>query len=150
MNRQAAKRTGTTGLLASGSSGAWELAIDESVADKPEWYAQIEGPAIDVYFAIHSPEAMVDALRFLRRLPAGEDQKAASLRIGTFGRAGVTLYRDDEFVDRCFLVIGADGKSCLRLTLAGEDLESFVEALRQVDADLGTQPTRARHKTNHR
>jgi hypothetical protein len=44
------------GLLANGSSGSWEVSIDESVSGTERWFAQIEGPSLWLYFEIPSPE----------------------------------------------------------------------------------------------
>ncbi len=138
-------RTGAgMGLAANGSSGSWEVAIDETTTGTQQWFAQIEGPLVYLYFPIESPSAVDQVLRFLERhgsatdkdRTAGEDSDAGSIRLARFGRSPILLTRDDEFPDRCFLVIGPAGNPSVRLTLAGEDLRSLAAALRQARQDL--------------
>ena len=65
----------------------------------------------------------------------GQDNKD-HLTLGRFGPAAVSLFRDNEEFPRYFLVVGAGGRSSLRLSLAGEDITHFIEALRQVVDDI--------------
>jgi len=53
------------GLLAIGSSGRWEISIDEAISGTERWFAQIEGPLIWLYFEIPSPEVISKEIRFL-------------------------------------------------------------------------------------
>jgi hypothetical protein len=132
------------GLVATGSSGAWSIDLDETTSGEAKWFVQIEGPAVYLYFQIPSPATIDSLLQFLDRHPVPLDGEQTlesngiddSLRIGNFGRTAVTMIRDNEFPDRCFLVLGPSGESCVRLALSGEELRMFTEALRQVREDL--------------
>jgi hypothetical protein len=53
------------GLLALGSSGPWEVAIDETMSGPARYFAQIEGPALYLYFEIPTIELIEDVLDFL-------------------------------------------------------------------------------------
>ena len=48
----------------------------------------------------------------------------------------VSLVRDDEYEDRCFLIVGPGDSPVVRYSFAGEDLENLIEALRQANQDL--------------
>jgi hypothetical protein len=128
----------TTGLTAYGRSGPWEIAIDESIAGPDRWFAQIEGPSVYVYFEIPSPDLINETMQFLDcgRADVGHGPRAATLTLGASRSMPVNLVRDDEFSDRCFLVIeGQDGLH-VRFTFAGEDLTHLIESLRQAKEDL--------------
>jgi hypothetical protein len=130
------------GLLANGSSGSWEIAIDETISGKDRWFAQLEGPAISFYFEIPSPRIIDDTIDYLGpgcSSPQGNSQSAnrnAPLRIGGDKRMPVSLVRDDEFADRIFLVVGSDSAPVIRYTFSGPDISMMLEALRQVKEDL--------------
>src|SRR5262249_38485609 len=132
------------GLAATGSAGSWSIDLDETTAGEAKWFAQIEGPSVYLYFQVPSPALIDRLLQFLDRrpVPLGGEQTLESngiddsLRISHFGRTPVGMIRDNEFPDRCFLVLGPSGESCLRLALSGEDLQMFTEALRQVREEL--------------
>ena len=57
------------GLLANGSSGSWEVSIDQSVSGTERSFAQIEGPSLWLYFEISSPDIIPKIIQFL--LPPG-------------------------------------------------------------------------------
>jgi hypothetical protein len=133
----------TLGLLANGSSGPWDINLDEYSGERDKYFVQIEGPVLYLYFEIPSPRMIGTMLQYLqRRSPsasvAGKTlaERTEALRIGAFGRASVNLVWDDEFVDRCFLIVGVSGKPSLRLTLWGEEIRHLSDALRQVLEDL--------------
>jgi hypothetical protein len=135
------------GLLANGSSGRWDIAVDESL-DGNEWFMEIDGPQTYLVFQLVDLEVVRTALRFLRS-PSGSEAIPRSdggpgdldLTLGRFGSSSVSLVWDNEDFPRCFLVIiGPQGRYTLRLSLAGEDLEMFRDALRQVVEDLPEPP----------
>jgi hypothetical protein len=129
------------GLLANGSSGAWDVAVDETTSGPDRWFVQLEGPAIYCSFEIPSPWTVSEALQFLRgrtageRLHAGASEKNCSLVIGKHAKTPVVLVRDDEYRDRCFLVIGPD-TALARLSIAGKDLKDLTDALQQAAEDI--------------
>jgi hypothetical protein len=142
MNREFQQATESYGLLAFGSSGSWEVSIDESREREDEWSAEIESPNIYLLFSLPSPSIVPRMLRFLeqpvegRQLDDGLRKGEDSLTIGKFGQASVALVWDDEDSGRCFLVIGAEAKSTMHLTLQCEDVKRLIEALHQVVDDL--------------
>ena len=143
------------GLLANGSSGSWEVSIDESVSGTERSFAQIEGPSLWLYFEIPSPDIIPKIIQFL--LPPGtkrEEMPSCSSRSG--GRlldisepkeTPVSLVRDDEYKDRCFIVVGRSDSPIVRFSVAGEDLNNLVEALRQVEEDIHPSAS-SEEKTN--
>ncbi|HEY7424949.1 MAG TPA: hypothetical protein VH682_12030 [Gemmataceae bacterium] len=131
------------GLLANGSSGEWEVAIDEATSGVERWYAQIEGPAVSFYFEIPSLDIVGEMLRFLergpvvaKRSPNGSDERNGSLVIGKDKKAPITLLKDDEYQDRFFLLVGPTDSPMVRFTIAGMNVLKLTEALRQVQEDL--------------
>jgi hypothetical protein len=130
----------SVGLLAVGSSGRWEIAIDETTSGPQRWFAQIEGPAVYLYFEISSLEIIDQAIEFVTA--AGGDADAApaargdTLALGTSKSTPVKLVRDDEFSDRYFLVIEPKDGAVVRFTVATHDLAHVIDALRQVKQDM--------------
>jgi hypothetical protein len=130
------------GLLANGSSGPWEVSVDETISGDERWFAQIEGPSVYVSFEIPSPNLIGEAVRFLAP-PHDEEREPISSAKGRGGlcmskcqRIPVSLVRDDEYEDRCFLIVGPDDSPVVRYSFAGEDLENLLEALRQANHDI--------------
>src|SRR5205807_382899 len=113
----------TLGLAANGSAGGWDVAIDETTAGEHKWFAQIEGPSVYLYFELPSPAAVGDLVRFLDQrsgigngpLPPDSVGKGESLSVGSFGQSRVRLVWDDEYADRCFVVIGPSATATVRL-----------------------------------
>jgi hypothetical protein len=132
-----------TGLVANGSSGPWDIAVDETISGAARWFAQVEGPGVYVYFEIQSPKIIDAIIEFIEihinvKGGARSDLVAGngSLDLGGFGCAPVSLVWDDEDKDRCFFTIGTAAQATLRMTLSAGDLAELVGALRQVRDDL--------------
>ena len=130
------------GLLANGSSGPWEFSVDETISGNERWFAQIEGPSVYISLEIPSPDIVSEAVRFLAPPHDKERELIASaggngwLSISKSPGIPVFLVRDDEYEDRCFIVVGLDDSLVVRYSLAGDDLENLVEAMRQADQDV--------------
>ena len=131
------------GLVANGSSGPWDIAIDEAIAQATRWFAQVEGPGVYLYFEIPSLKIVDRIIKFIKRqvdankrLPSGPVAGNGSLRLGYFGRTPVALLWDEEDKNRCFFTIGTAIKPTLRITLSAGDLDDLVKALGQVRDDL--------------
>lgn len=124
------------GLLACGSAGAWDITIDEAIAGREQWFARIEGPSVYLQFEIAAPTQIARALRFLDK-PA--TSRSTPLHLGSSDGRDVTLFWDDEYTDRCFLVIGDLAQPIARLVLNGQELAKIKMALRQVRDDLKTE-----------
>jgi hypothetical protein len=45
--------------------------------------------------------------------------------------------QDDEYLDRFFLILEMPSGALARFTIAGSDLRSLVDALRQVQKEIG-------------
>lgn len=142
------------GLLANGSSGSWEVSIDESVSGAERWFAQVEGPSFWLYFEIPSPDIIPMIIQFLLppgtergEMPSRSSRRNGNLGISEAEETPVTLVRDDEYGDRCFIVIGRSESPIVRLSVAGEDLDNLVEALRQVEDDIHSSAA-SEEKTN--
>jgi len=135
--------TGSFGLLANGSSGKWELAIDESTSGADRWFLQIEGPVVAFYFEIPSVEIIAKMRQLLEHLPgatkpspSGASRRTDSLVISKDKTTPVTLVKDDEYPDRFFLVVGFMDRPIVRFVLAGMDAADIAAALRQVQEDV--------------
>ncbi|MCI0456365.1 MAG: hypothetical protein L0Z62_05235 [Gemmataceae bacterium] len=134
--------TGGTALLANGSSGGWDIAVDEAL-DREEWFLEIDGPQAYLVFQLRELEVLPAALRFLQASPKSsranrrhKERGGKTLVLGRFGSASVSLVWDDELPPRCFLVVGPKARSTLRLTLQADDVSRVTEALRQVTKDI--------------
>ena len=142
------------GLLANGSSGSWEVSIDQSVSGTERSFAQIEGPSLWLYFEIPSPDMIPKIIQFLlppgtkrEETPSCSSRRNGKLDISAAAETPVALVRDDEYNDRCFIVIGQSDSPIIRFSVAGEDLDNLVEALRQVEEDIHSSAS-SEQKTN--
>jgi hypothetical protein len=133
----------TFGLLANGSSGQWEVAIDETTTGANRWFAQLEGPAMSFYFEIPSVDIVAQMLQFLESSPAAKEQLPTragegkgALVLSKDKKTPVTLVKDDEYGDRFFLVVGLMESPVVRFILAGTDAIQIADALKQVKEDL--------------
>jgi len=134
---------GKFGLLANGSSGPWEIAIDEATSGQDRWCAQIEGPSVTLYFEIPSPDIVGKIIQFFepRQGPTKESsigsmKRNCSLVIGKDKKTPTTLVKDDEYNDRFFLIVGSMDSPIVRFVIAGRDVARIADALRQVKQDL--------------
>jgi hypothetical protein len=130
------------GLLANGSSGRWDVSIDETVSGKERWFAQIEGPLLWLSFEIPSPAIIAKLNQFLAPPQTKGEETEDRFDLGEAEGTPVALVRDDEYPDRGFLVIGPSDSPIARFAVAGEDWHNLVQALRQVEQDLPQSPSR--------
>jgi hypothetical protein len=141
MNRKLDQTAEGLGLLASGSSRRWDVAVDESLG-RNEWSMEIEGPQTYLVFQLQDLRTVPKTIDFLRsglKRCQGRHKGASQeheLHLGRFGSASVSLIWDDEDFPRCFLIIGAKARSVLRLSLESEDIQMLIEALDQVVSDI--------------
>lgn len=122
---------GAFGLLACGSSGRWSVDVDES-SDGTGWTLELDGPAVYLVFALRDLSVARQALNYLRQSPS----RRGVLPLGHFESAGVSLHWDNEDGGRCFLIVGPQARSTLRMTLTADDTRCLAEALDQVVDDL--------------
>ena len=142
------------GLLAFGSSGSWDVSVDESVSGAERSFAQIEGPSLWLYFEIPSPDIILEIIHFLLdcgtkrgEMPSCSSRSSGELHISDAEETPVSLVMDDEYKDRCFIVVGRSDSPIVRFSLAGEDLKNLTEALRQVEEDIHPSAS-SEEKTN--
>lgn len=130
------------GLMANGSSGGWEVAVDETLKGPERWFVQLEGPSISFSFEISSPGMICRALDFFggRSTPQGPRARFSaendSLLLGKHRQTSVILIRDDEYKDRYFLVVGQEADVVVRFAISGQDVKDIMEALRQTAEDF--------------
>lgn len=143
MKKKSTKPIAEVGLLANGSAGRWHIEVDETL-DCNEWFLEIEGPQIYLGFQVQELTVLPAALCFLQsgatsvkdRNGQPRHTEKSGFTLGRFGSMSVSLVWDNEDFPRCFLVVGPKATATLRLSLEGEDMGMFIEALRQVVEDL--------------
>src|ERR1700719_1034274 len=89
----------SVGLMAIGSSGPWEISVNQSVTKADHWFAQIEGPAVYIYFEIPSTNILNQVSRFFAIDELGRKPRKNTLALATGKSTQVSLVRDDEFPD---------------------------------------------------
>jgi hypothetical protein len=125
------------GLLANGSCGRWDVAVDESL-EGDKWFLEIEGPRTYLVFQLRDLAVIPKLLRFLQSGPGLDSPDEKALGLGEFGAQSVCLSWENEEIQRCFLIIGPNAGFCLRLTFEEEDIQMLREALVQVVEELPT------------
>jgi hypothetical protein len=130
------QRSSQFGLLAFGRAKVWEISINEAMSGPERWFAQIESPSLYLHFEIHSPAIMCHLLNLLRPKLGSRTEDVQNLEIGNFNGLPVTVLCDNETADRRIILIGKESDATLRLSLAGNDLADFFEAIRQITEDL--------------
>jgi hypothetical protein len=128
------------GLVASADSGFWMIAVDQTTSGAERWFLQIKGPSAHLYIEIPSTQVIDQAASlFAARSSPGlvEAHTAESFDIGEFAGLPVALVFDDEFRDRCFLLIADGSCSTLRFTIVGADFVSLAAAMCAARDQLG-------------
>ncbi len=143
---RAARKTKTVpfGLLSNGSSGPWEVAIDEATVGAARWWMQVEGPAVSLYFEISTPKivhAIIDLLDPNSRLAeiGANGSHRNTLKIGKDKKTPVSIINDDEYDDRTYVIIGPSDSPIVRVNLCGDEKKHFVEALRQAAEEIDVE-----------
>jgi hypothetical protein len=144
MKASTEKATDRFGLVANGSSGVWDISINETIRGKEKWYADIEGPSVYLSFQLIDLDILDKMIAFLDRRASADasprktrsSEVEKELVIGSFGQAPVSLIGDNEYEDRCFLVVGPKSGCCVRFPLWGEDTRMIFDALRQIREDV--------------
>jgi hypothetical protein len=139
MKNKANRHAEEFGLLANGSAGSWDIAVDESL-ERKTWTMEIDGPQVYLTFQLRNLNVLSEAFHFLQMDSARgrqEHQGAdTSLVLGNFGGASVSLVWDNEDVPRCFIIIGPKGRSTLRVSLDAADIQHWIKAVRQILKDI--------------
>src|SRR5262245_48283667 len=138
MNRELSQVDEGLGLLANGSSGLWDVSVDESL-DGRDWFLEIDGPQTYLIFQLRDLAVIPKALRLLRSWPGSNTTKGQhdaegdnTLPLGWFGSFAVSLLWDNEDFPRCFIIVGPQARSTLCLSLEAEDIRMVSDALEQV------------------
>ena len=132
------------GLLSNGSSGPWEIAIDEATTGPARWWMQVEGPAISLYFEISTPKivhaiiALLDPNSRLDEIEANGSHRN-TLKIGKDKKTPVSIVNDDEYDDRAFVLFGPTDSPIVRVNICGDDKKHFVEAIRQAAEEIDVE-----------
>lgn len=130
------------GAAAFGKSGTWEISVDETTDGPHQWRIQIECPVLSLYFPIPSPEVIGDAIQVLSQADKQHSSsngriEPASVSIHNGKENAISLLQDDEFPDRFFLHIHMNHETIIRCTVAQTDVACLIDALRQVQGELG-------------
>lgn len=134
-------------LVANGSAGSWDVALDEALSGTQRWFFQIDGPSCYLYVQVKHPRVIETVLEFLTgdsrdgsKLSAGQNELAVS----DSGGNSVRFLRDDEFDGRCIILVTGKNEFCTRIILAREDVQAVTAALRQVRDELCAEGVLAR------
>lgn len=131
------------GLVASGSSGDWEISIDETLSGPRKWFLQIDGPLWYLEFRVARRDVVDGVLGFLgthlgdgnsstgNRASAIDDE----IELGCSCGNRVSLIWDTETNERCFILVAGDDGFHVRFTLLHDDLVQIVDAFRQVASE---------------
>ena len=128
------------GLLANGSTPNWEITVDESLDDPPEWLMELSGRHVEIVFWLNDVTVISQAIDFLNR---GLDAVASDslkfveteLALGSLDGGDVTLVWEVEDSLRLNLVAKGGGEFCCRLAFDEEDVKMLRDALMQVQSD---------------
>lgn len=138
-----AKKRKNYGVVANGSAGAWQVAVDETLAGTQQWFAQLESPNCYLYFEIQHPNVMAQIAEFVDSNLQREgsragcsESKPAELKLGLCGGHTVEFLWDWDSSHRCFLLVRGVDEFRLRVTLLRSDLQALAGALQQVCAGL--------------
>jgi hypothetical protein len=136
MNNDVTKTTERFGLVANGSSERWYVAVDQSL-ERDAWLLEIDGRQVYLVFDLQHPDLLGEALKFLQTSPqAGTCENRGEIVLGRFGSSPVSLVRDNEDLNSCFLIVGPTAGSVLRVSFDETDIGMLIDALGQVVEDL--------------
>lgn len=127
---------GEYGLVAFGRSGDWELTVDEVLGGRQYWCLQIESPLVCIQCGVESLTALAGLQRLLETSGNESSAPVDSIKIGLYYEHPVLVRLDNEFSDRCFIIIGDSGEARFEVILAGKDFIDFRDAVSQVVDEL--------------
>jgi hypothetical protein len=145
--RPAGATNAPVGLIANGSAGSWDVAVDQTVAGYERWFLQLDSPSFDVYVLIQGPHIVENVLTFLERHQAPLAHVAGSqalqhdveIDVGSFDGSLVRFLWDEEGEGRLVIVISATDHCTLRYTASASDVRDLTEAFRQIRDDLAEE-----------
>ena len=127
MSHQVVSAPKQWGLRACGSSGRWQIDVDET-HEGNEWALQLESSQVYFRFAIPSLQVVAKLLAYLQG--NGQDQ-ANGITLGCLGSSAVAILRDTEFTTRWFIKVDAEAGGLLQVTLDEADVRMLIDALQQ-------------------
>jgi hypothetical protein len=130
------------GVAAIGSAGRFTVEILETTDNPNARLMSIEAGGWSLCFAL-AERGTAQVLSFLR-VHAGR-VVFSELAIGSFLGAPVILIKDDEFPDRFYLRVFANGH-LLEFVLTADALTEFTEAVAQIGPANGIQPIHSETK----
>ena len=119
-------------LLANGSSGRWSVTLDESTGGTEEWFLQIEGPSLNLFCEVDSP----DILSKLATVLKASTGKPQVLVLGRVKRIPLRLQRDIEDDQTLFFTVGPASRPLVRYSIHGPDIRDLADATQQAALDL--------------
>ena len=126
----------SVGLLAHGTSGVWDVSVDESLADPDAHTIEIESPNTYCTFRLRNLDAIRDIIQFLSPQEDNLARTETTLNMGKFGEAEVSLVWDNEDFVRCFIVVNGESNASIRISLLENDVKMLLDAFRQVADSL--------------
>jgi hypothetical protein len=115
----------------------WIVEIDEGPAGE-DWQLEIDSPEIYLSCQVSDRTVLERAITLLDssltvRMPKKQKftRKRDEVSLGRFNGNAVQLLRDDEDFIRCFIVIGQQARSTMRISLDEARIQAFLEALRK-------------------
>src|SRR5437867_11557383 len=81
------------GLLANGSAGPWDVAVDTATSGTERWFLQIEGPSIYFYFELASLNVVEKMAQFLEEESTAPASNG-NIVVGKDRHLPVSLVRD--------------------------------------------------------
>ncbi|MCI0359704.1 MAG: hypothetical protein L0211_14605 [Planctomycetaceae bacterium] len=131
--------TEDVGQLACGSSEDWEVSINQTLGARPHYALELDGPREYIRFRLINRQTVGLIHDYLSRVAGVANvSDDGSLVIGATGQSQVLLAWDDEFADRCFLIVGHGSNTLVRITFLERDVQAIREALSQALSDMAT------------
>lgn len=129
------KHEETHGLVAIGSSGSWDIEVDDTLEGKRRWFLQFDGPLLFLYCQIAHPRKVSELHDFLQACIAGADCEREFDLSSQSGDRVVFLW-DGETNDRCFVLVTGKGDLTARYKLDLDSISQIVAALADLNGEL--------------
>jgi hypothetical protein len=130
-------------LVASGSSGRWDVLIYEPPDGRDVYFVQIKGESIFVSFQLSNIGILKTLPEFLNHVSAYPLSSSSSigmpvesLKLGRSEQSVIDIIRDVEVGDRCYIVVSSPYKPVMRYTVAGKELVKLADAFSKLASDL--------------
>jgi hypothetical protein len=119
-----------------GQETRWFVSVDE-LPDSTNWLLEIDSPEFYLTFEVADLSVLEKAIALLNSTLNTQSApgkrafvaKTDEVALGSFSRARVHLLRDNEDFPRCFVVVGPESRSTLRINLYEDGIRAFAKAL---------------------